>query len=75
MIFMTLHTNRKVYRELKNRLIKYDYILLPSIKSKSIFDDLGINFYLNNIKFEYIGYFKLDLFKKIKKIRKKQIKL
>ena len=74
-IYDTPITNRKVYRELKDRLIKYDYILLPSIKSKSIFDDLGINFYLNNIKFEYIGYFKLDLFKKIKKIRKKTNKI
>ena len=70
-IYDTPIANRKVYKEIRNRLIKYDYILLPSIKSKTIFDDLSIDYIQKNIQFEYIGYYKLDLLKNKKNIKKK----
>ena len=62
-IYDTPIANKKVYKEIRSRLIKYDYILLPSIKSKTIFDDLGIDYIKKNIQFKYIGYYKLDFLK------------
>jgi len=62
-IYDTPIANKKVYKDIRNRFIKYDYILLPSIKSKTIFDDLDINYTKENIRFEFIGYYKLDLLK------------
>ena len=35
--------NKKIENEIRMRLIKYDYILLPSIKYKIVFDNLNIN--------------------------------
>ena len=35
-IYDTPIANRKVYKEIRNRLIKYDYILLPSIETKYV---------------------------------------
>ncbi len=69
-IYDTPLANKKIENEIKMRLIKYDYILLPSIKSKKVFDNLNINFEKNNIKLDYIGYYKLDLFHKLKKNKK-----
>ena len=70
-IYDTPIANKKVYKQIRSRLIKYDYILLPSIKSKTIFDDLGIDYTKKNIQFEYIGYFKLDLLKDKKNVNSK----
>ena len=70
-IYDTPLANKKVYKDLKNRLIKYDFILLPSIKSKTLFDELDIDYTKENIKFEFIGYYKLDLFKNKRNSKKK----
>tara|TARA_Y100000816_G_scaffold43439_1_gene27225 strand:- start:1865 stop:2881 length:1017 start_codon:yes stop_codon:yes gene_type:complete len=66
-VYDTPLANKKIENEIRMRLIKYDYILLPSIKSKKVFDNLNIDFKKNNIKLDYIGYYKLDLFRKLKK--------
>ena len=70
-IYDTPLANKKVYKDLKNRLIKYDFILLPSIKSKTLFDELDIDYTKENIKFEFIGYYTLDLFKNKRNSKKK----
>jgi len=60
-IYDTPLANKKIENTIKKRLTKYNYILLPSIKSKKVFDNLNINFKKRKIKIEYIGYYKLDL--------------
>lgn len=60
-IYDTPLSNSKIEKTIKNRLSKYDYILLPSIKSRKVFDNLKINYKKKGVKIEYVGYYKLDL--------------
>ena len=59
MIFMNLS---QIYRgkKLKNRLNKYDHILIPSSNSKAIFERLKLK---KNMEYFEIGYHKLNFLK------------
>jgi hypothetical protein len=63
-IYDTPLVNPKKEKELFKRLNKYDHILLPSIKSKKIFNKLTLNYKNKKIKLSIIGYFKLDHLKR-----------
>ena len=59
---------KKIENEIKSKVIRYDYILLASKKSKKIFDNLKLDYKKNKLKIEIIGYYKLDfLYKSIKR--------
>jgi len=71
-IYDTPLVNQKKEKELFKRLSKYDHILLPSPKSKKIFNRLIPNYKNKKIKLSIIGYYKLDYLKhKILNIKKK----
>ena len=72
-IYDTPLVDRSIEKNLTNRLIKYDYIILPSKKSLNVFNNLfkknlnGINYIITN------NYVRLNyLIKKYKNIKKKK---
>jgi hypothetical protein len=66
-IYDTPLANKRIEKEIKKKVINYDYILLASKKSKKVFDNLKLDYKKNNLNIEIIGYYKLDFLNKIKK--------
>ena len=66
-IYDTPLSNLSEEKKLKNRLNKYDHILIPSNNSKTIFEKLKLK---KNMEYFEIGYHKLNFLKKKNKKRK-----
>ena len=65
--------NNKNEKTLFIRLKNYDHILIPSIKSKDIFNRLILNYKKEKTKLSIVGYYKLDYLKnKLTKYKKKK---
>lgn len=71
-IYDTPLVNHKKEKQLFNRLNNYDYILIPSEKSKKIFQKLKSNYKNEKIKILVIGYYKLDYLKRKMTLNKKK---
>ena len=70
-IYDTPLSNLSEEKKLKNRLNKYDHILLPSSNSKVVFERIKIK---KNMEYFEIGYHKLNfLKKKSRKLKKKKL--
>ncbi len=68
-IYDTPLSNLSEEKNLKNRLNKYDHILIPSSNSKAVFQRLKLK---KNMEYFEIGYHKLSFLRnKIKKLKKK----
>ena len=63
-IYDTPLTQTKNEYKLFKRFEKYDYILVPSKKSKNTFSKLNANYKNKKIKIFIVGYYKLDYLKK-----------
>ena len=71
-IYDTPLVNYNKERELFKRFNNYDFILIPSEKSKKIFLKLKKNYKNEEIKLIIIGYYKLDYLKKKISLKKRK---
>ena len=75
-IYDTPVSGHKREKALFERFQKYDFMLIPSVKSKFVFNKLKLNYNKSKIELKIIGYYKLDYLKKkfYKKKKQKNLK-